>query len=195
MRKWHMHGKIMKPLRGERFDNLGNRIGEKKKPRKNGKESWWKKKAAWEEKAAWEREKWELPKNGEILLIYKRKAELEAKRLLPWGKPSRYNYCELLISHLLHNDSLLFLTIFLGIDLLIGDPLYHVHYEASRDIGCIFFLFESVCDFSTSMSPLSDHEMWCTTILGCFPTAVYFNTWKILRDSHVTFGLAIRESL
>ena len=31
-----MHGKIMKPLRGERFDNLGNRIGEEKKPRKNG---------------------------------------------------------------------------------------------------------------------------------------------------------------
>ena len=98
-----------------------------------------KKKSGLRRKGSLRKRKWELPKNGEILLIYKRKAELEAKRLLPWGKPSRYNYCELLISHLLHNDSLLFLTIFLGIDLLIGDPLYHVHYEASRDIGCIFF--------------------------------------------------------
>ena len=124
------------------------------------------KNAAEEEKTAWEKEWGELLENGEILLICSRRAELEAKQLLTWGKPSRYNYCELLISHL-YIDSLLFLTVFLGIDLLIGAALYHVHYEASRDIGCIF-LFESVCDFSTNMSPLRDHEMWLPLVHFCF---------------------------
>ena len=48
-----------------------------------------------------------------------RKAELEAKQLLAWGELSRYDYCELLISHF-HIDLLSFSVVFLGIDLLIG---------------------------------------------------------------------------
>ena len=51
---------------------------------------------------------------------------------------------------------------------MIGEALYHVHYEASRDIDCIFFVFESVCDFSTSMSLLSDHEMWLPLVYFFF---------------------------
>ena len=33
-----------------------------------------------------------------------------------------------------------FQLLFLGIDLLIGEALYHVHYRASRDMDCIFAL-------------------------------------------------------
>ena len=152
-----------KAVRGGAFNSLRSRILEKRHPRKNGRESWQKKKAAWEEKTTWEREG-ELPENGEILLICRKRAELEANQLLTWWKPSRYNYYELLISHL-HIDSLSFLTVFLGIDLFIDEAFYHVHYEASRDIGCIF-IFESVCDFSTGMSPLSDHEMWLPLVFS-----------------------------
>ena len=36
------------------------------------------------------------------------------------------------------------------------------------EILAVFFLFESVCDFSTSMSPLSDHEMWLPLVYFCF---------------------------
>ena len=136
------------------------------------------KNAAEEEKTAWEKEWGELPENGEILLICRRKAELEAKQLLRWGKPSRYNYCELLISHL-YIDSLLFLTVFLGIDSLIGAALYHVHYKASRDIGCIFFIWiglwffhqyepiEGSWNVATFGSFLFLFPMLC--FLGCLP--------------------------
>ena len=161
-----MHEKILKLLGGVRL--IVCRAGYKKKnilgitEKSLDKRQ---KKAAREENAAWERG-WGLPENGEIFLICKRRAKLEAKQLLISRKPSRYNYYELLISHL-HIDSLLFLTAFLGIDLLIGEALYHVHYEASRDIGCIF-LFESVCDVSTNMSPLRDHAMWLPFVHFCF---------------------------
>ena len=53
----------------------------------------------------------------------------------------------------------LFLPLFPWFDLKTSEVLYHVHCEASRDIGCTFVL-NLFMIFPTNLSPLKDHEKW-----------------------------------
>ena len=54
---------------------------------------------------------------------------------------------------------LVLLPLFPWFDLKTGEVLYHIHCEASRDIGCTFAL-NLFMIFPNSLSPLKDHEMW-----------------------------------
>ena len=79
-----------------------------------------------------------------------RKVGLEAKQLFAWGKLSRYDYCELLVSHF-HTVLLSFSTAFLSIDLLIGVDIKG-HSFPSLDLTLYthapFWLCFGIFDFS-----------------------------------------------
>ena len=80
----------------------------------------------------------------------KKKVKLEAIQLFAWGENSRYDCCELLISHF-HTISVSFSIAFMSIDLLIGVDIKD-HLFALLDLTlymhALFWFHFGIFDFS-----------------------------------------------